>query len=303
MPLVAPLVAVGVALLLLLVAYAFAVIVTPILEGMAKKVPVVGGYIARGIDAAVQWAYDKTLGYVTSGLAMLVRWFRGLVDSVRDFADAVNAFVVHLPDVLAELLHVNVHEIVHAFVNPVRDLARSAQRDADAALGAIDDLATRPLSTFRGIEHGVDAALDRLQELVENVDLPELHDVLDREIGRARDALDGQIGDLADVVAGDVAAVWGWVDSMPWQDLLALLSSVPALALLVRTITAEAGLDEAECRAKFRHVCGADPLAWAALLDIAGAALLWGGVEEFVRLAQDFAGETLPVIIGAVRGG
>lgn len=303
MPVVVALAAVGVALLLLLVAYALSVLFTPIIEGVLKQVPFVGGVLANKAKGALDWASGKVIGYANTGLHTLVSWFNGLTGAYGDFVDAVNAFIVGLPDQLYHLLHVSVHDVVKSFVNPIRDAANAAQTDATSALSqlsAIDDL---PLSHFKGIDAGVETALDRLHTLVRNVDLPHVLDQATTAAGGLFDAAEGDIADLRDVVVGDVGALWDFIGRIPLDELIALLTAVPALVGLVELVTTESGLNNEACRSKVKNICSTDPSAWQALLDIAGVALLWGGLAEFVQLTRDFASETLPTIMEAARGG
>lgn len=294
--------AIGVALLLLLVAYALTVLFTPIIEGLLREIPFIGGVLARKAKAALDWAGSKILAYTNTGVHLVTGWFKGMADAYQDFVDAVNAFIVDLPAKLDHLVHVTVHDIVKAFVNPVRDLVHAAQADATDALAKAEAIADLPLSHFKGIDHGVTTQLDHLRDIVENVDLPDLHRTLDRAIQRAADAAAADVSGLGSFVDDEFAKVWGFLGDIPLQKLLELLTAVPALALLVQVITSEAGLDTEACRSKVKGICSADPGAWAALLDIAGAALLWMGLREFVQLTQDFARETLPTVLEMVRG-
>lgn len=295
--------AVGVALLVLLVAYALAVLFTPIIEGVLREIPFVGGVLANKAKSALDWASAKVISYANTGLHMLTAFFNAMTDLHRDFVDAVNAFLVELPGKLDHLLHVSVHEIVKAFVDPVRDLVHAAQADATSALSTLDNLDTLPLSHFKGIDAGVDTALDRLHTLVRNVDLPHVLDQATTAAGGLFDAAEGDIADLRDVVVGDVGALWDFIGRIPLDELIALLTAVPALVGLVELVTTESGLNNEACRSKVKNICSTDPSAWQALLDIAGVALLWGGLAEFVQLTRDFASETLPTIMEVARGG
>jgi hypothetical protein len=302
MPVVVPIVAIGVALLVLLVAYALVVLFTPIIEGVLREIPFVGGVLAGKAKRALEWAAGKVVGYANAGVSTIEHWFHGLAASTRDFVDAVNAFIADLPDKLDHLTHVTVHEIVKAFVNPVRDAVHEAAADATDALATIAAIGDLPLSHFRGIEHGVDNKLGHLQDLIENVDLPDLHDVLERQLHGAETALGHRVDDVTGYVDEQFGRVWDRLEGIPLQQILEGLAAASVAGALVHVIANEAGLGRAECRSKVKQICATDPSAWSALLDVVGLTVEWVGIVEFVRLAQDFARESLPSMLELVRG-
>lgn len=303
MPVVIPFFAIGVALLLLLIAYALTALLTPILEGMARSVPVVGGYIARGIDKAISYAASHLTKWAESGIGLCVGWVHGLWSSWSDFVDAVNAFIVDLPGKLDHLTHVTVHEIVHAFVNPVRDLAHDAHALAGDALDQVNALGRSVERDLHSFEGQVQGELQRTLDRLRNIDLPNLHGVIDREIDVAVGRVAGDLRDVTGWADHEFGRVWDQLHAIPLARLLDLLAaSVGAFALL-NVIANEAGLNRAECRDKVRNICSTDPDAWRALLEVAGFALAFVGIEEFLQLAQDFAREGLPLIEEAIGGG
>lgn len=73
MPVVlAPLVPIVVALVAVILLYAFYQLFHPILDGLANNVPTVGGLIARALDAALVWAYQTVLGWVRGAIRPII---------------------------------------------------------------------------------------------------------------------------------------------------------------------------------------------------------------------------------------
>lgn len=298
----APFVAVAVALLCLLVALALTVVFTPIIEGMLRQLPLVGSHLAEWTRDAIAWARAPIIRAANSTVDTVRDWLLGWRDSIEDFVAATNAYLVELPARLDHLTHVTVHDIVKAFVNPVRAIATAAKDDAGYALAGVLSVFALPLNVFKGIEGDVAARLDHLRDVIKNVDLPELQRVFDQSIGGAVDVVEGEIAGLADFTDKEFDRVWTQLGQLPLDKLLALLREYPALAALVGVIALEAGLDNVLCRRKVKHICTTDVDAWEALLDVAGIALAWMGLREFVQLAQDFARETVPTVMGLVHG-
>lgn len=282
--LLAPLVVIGLALisfiLLLMYERAFG---SP-LQGLANSVPVIGGYIARGLGAAIDYGKALFASYVEPTITHTVKWLDGLRQSVEGFVDSVNAYLVSLPGQLDHLLHVSVHDVVKAFVNPVRDAVHDVVRDVTGIgddVGKLKDTFERELG---GIEGTVKQSIDHATNVIRNVDLPHF---LDHAESFAQGA--------ADVVAGDVAATrdWaaGWIDDLlarlediPLDELLTGAAAGTAAFALAQVIANEAGLGRAECRAKVKQICATDPRAWEALLGLAIAPFAFPGLRALAEV-------------------
>lgn len=296
-------VAVGVALLALLIAYALTVIFTPILEGLARSVPVVGGYLARGVGGALDWAGREISKWANEGVHLVAGWLHGLSDVWDDFLAAVQAFAVELADSLDTFVTKTVPHLIQSAIADVRAEARAAAHEIAALVPRVGALERTLERELHGIEGTVRGELDRALDVIRNVDLPQLEHLLEREISASAGQVEGKLHDATTFADHEFARLWDALGKIPLQQLLELLATTAGAGALVNIIAREAGLDTAECRAKVRGICSTDPAAWQALLDIAGLALVWVGIEEFVRLAQDFARETLPPILEHVHGG
>lgn len=282
--LLAPLVVIGVALLSFVALLIYERMFGSPLQGLANSVPVIGGYIARGLEAAVNYAKSLFAAYVEPTITHTIKWLDGLRQSVEGFIGSVNAFIVELPGQLDHLLHVSVHDVVKAFVNPVRNTANEALGDAAAAAHGVDVLARDVTARLHGIEGDVKSSIDHATDVIRNVDLPRF---LDHAESFAQGA--------ADVVAGDVAQVqdWaaGWIDDLlnrveqiPIDELLTGAAAGTAAFALAQVIANEAGLGRAECRAKVKQICATDPRAWEALLGLAITPFAFPGLRALAEV-------------------
>jgi hypothetical protein len=292
----APLAIIAAAMLSLVALYIYEQMFGSPLEGLAKSVPVVGGYIARGVKAAA--AYGKailtryTIGYIDK----LVDWFTGVAQTAEHFVAAVNAYLVELPGYLDHLTHVTVHRIVKLFVDPIRDVAHMAERDATTALHGIDTIERELETKFAGIEGTVKSSIDHATDVLRNVDLPHLHDALERDLHQAANVAAGEIGDVQDFAAGWIDYLLDQLQRLPIEQLLEGAAAGTAAYALAQTIANEAGLSRAECRAKVKGICATDPSAWAKLL--AGVVPLFAlpALDEIVSTAQLLVGDVLPAV-------
>lgn len=253
------------------------------LQGLANNVPVIGGYIARGVAAAV--AYGKRLfaQYVTGTVTHTVKWLVDLRRSVEGFVEAVNAYLVELPGHLDHLLHVSVHEVVKLFVNPVRATANEALGDAAAAAHGVDVLARDVTARLHGIEGDVRQEIDRALDVVRNVDLPDVEHLLRGELHHAVGEVAGDLTATRDWAAGWIDDLLGRLEELPLDELLQGAAAGTAAAALVGVIANEAGLGRAECRAKVRQICATDPRAWEQLLALAVGTFAFPGMEALAR--------------------
>jgi hypothetical protein len=299
----APLVPLAVALLLLLIAYGLVVVLTPIIEGILREVPLVGGFLADKARHALDWIKAQLTGWFNSTVSLLVRWFTGLENVWRAFVEATDGYLVALPEHLAHIVQVTVPALIREALHPVRAEVAALTQQVDALPADLADVFTKPLSDFRGIEHGVRGEVDALARTLRNVDLP---DIRAEAISGAADLALGaerEVADLRDRVDADLRWVIDQLGKLPLAQLLTQLAALSGTAALLQVITAEAGLDNAECRSKVRQICATDPNAWQALLEVAGFAALWAGLDVLIAEMQDFAGELLPLVEDALSGG
>jgi hypothetical protein len=85
----APLVPIVIALVAVILLYAFYQLFHPILSGLANNVPTVGGLIARALDAAISWAYQTVLGWVRSAIRPIISFILAPVFWVEQHINAL----------------------------------------------------------------------------------------------------------------------------------------------------------------------------------------------------------------------
>lgn len=294
--LLVPLLLVGAAMLSALLLYQYERTFGSPLRGLAQAVPFIGGWIASGVDYAISYGSNHLQAWLDSALDSLVGWLNGLHDIFTNFPAAVDAFLHDLVDGVDHLTHVTSHEIVKSFVNPVRDIARGAEHDAATALTKIDALDRALAGVFNEVEGDIAKVKHDVLHAIEQVDLPNLHGVIGGEVAAAVGAVAGDLDALHDWAGGWIDQLLHDFQSIPLPDLIALLSSVPALALLVNTIAKESGLDGEGCRRKVKGICGTDPGGWGQLLGLVTPLIAFPGLVELVKVAQGTMELVLPAV-------
>jgi hypothetical protein len=99
MPVVlAPLVPIVIALVAVILLYAFYQLFHPILAGLANNVPTVGGLIARALDAAISWAYQTVLGWVRGAIRPIISFILAPVfwieQHISEITNTLNAVML-----------------------------------------------------------------------------------------------------------------------------------------------------------------------------------------------------------------
>lgn len=94
----APLVPIVVALVAVILLYAFYQLFHPILDGLANNVPTVGGLIARALDAALVWAYQTVLGWVRGAIRPIISFILAPVfwveQHIAEITNTLNALML-----------------------------------------------------------------------------------------------------------------------------------------------------------------------------------------------------------------
>lgn len=283
--LLAPLVVIGAALLSIVALMIYERMFGSPLQGLANSVPVVGGYIARGVTAAVDYGKRIFAQYVTGTVEHTVKWLDGLRRSVQGFVEGVNDYLVALPGHLDHLLHVSVHDIVKAFVNPVRTTANEALGDAAAAAHGLDVLSRDVTTRLHGIEGDVKGEIDRATDVIRNVDLPDFLHAAERFAQHAADGVAGDLSATRDWAGGWIDYLLDQLQQIPLEDLLAAAGTIAGTAAIVAAIESEAGLGNPGCRAKVKQICATDPRAWEQLLGLAVATFAFPGLRALVDVA------------------
>lgn len=194
------------------------------------------------------------------------------------------------------LWHSVVKPWVEAFVKPVRALATKAEadvvslgkkeaRDIAAEVARADAFAWKRLADAEGFTKSEVAAARRDLTTAINTVSSYVHSA---EAGA--EALPGQVG-------ADFDALWQKLrDYIRPSDLEQLLGAGLLSGMLLRVLAQAAGLDNADCQAKHKGICGTDPSKWFSFLE--GLALLGFAFDfrELVSFAESIAGDVKPLV-------
>lgn len=297
MPLVAVgLVALFIALSLLAFYLSYTHALEPLLKFLADSVPVVGGYLNRGIDAMGRKIRAYWHGLLAHSVQPIVSFFNGIEDNVREFISSIADFSTSVERAFEALLADTIPRKIEAALGSVRRTATTAYNDAQAALTGIDQLRKDVALDLRGIGNDIAGQVDRVETAIRNVDLPHLERLLRQDFTKGIDAVSGELTDLEGFLDQQLTDVWKYLGELPKADLIALLAAVPALAALVNTIATEAGLENADCRSKVKGICTTPLDEWAGLLDDLIPLTLAFSLAEMFSLIESIGNELVPGI-------
>lgn len=278
-------------------ALAWALVVCTIIL-LKKLVSVMHFKIDLGIVSfePLGWLANALTSYVIAGAedarsaleGAMHATFNGLVWSINQLLDALDYLEGGVKSALSYLWHTAIRPLVHAIVDPVRTLASKAEAEVVSLSKTVADDLTK---AERYASAKATAAFTDAEAFTRNEVTAARSDAA-RATAAVVARLDG-INSQVGTIAGDVAAAPGIV----WGDLTRNLDArnladAATLAVLaaaaVHTLAADSGLENADCRAKVKGVCGTDPSQWGKLL--AGLALMEGVVHlrELVDLSRPF---------------
>lgn len=160
-------------------------------------------------------------------------------------------------------------------------------------------------SAVRTVEHDLTVGLNHLETTIANdirgaISTAEGYgtSALDK-LRAAEDAAIGSIKSAEEKTAGELR---GLINNLPLTDIASVVAAVPLVVEAVRVLEAETGLGRAECRAKFRGICGTDPTQWTRLLEGLVLIGLSMSIEEMIRAAAEFGKLSEHVIRDLAQG-
>lgn len=257
----------------------------------ASGIPVIGHYIARGIAWMEAGLIRLANQYIVGNVKVLVHWFVGLAQNLAGFLRQVGATIGDLPDTFDHLLNVAVHDVVKAFVNPVRDRANAAYNAATGAAGDVSDLAG-------SIAGRITSRLDAFRREITGTIEGDVADALSeaerwgtREANRAGAAAERVANGIGADVRGLENALGDLLDPRTLAEVLAGVGGLAALVALVETQVMPLVRDLTECSPKLRATCQVGSAEWLGLLE---GLVLAGSIPsliELARMAQGFVSE------------
>lgn len=259
MPLVAPLVALDVLVLVLwtiAAALAIALIMRKIGD-VFRAVPVVGGYIAGAVDSVAQtisWAAGKLESGVDKAIGAAWHLCARYLDHLWSHLVASSGVLVHLAQLVSRLIHSLAH--IRALIHH--------------ATGAIAHVVPRVKTLERewhGIEHRV-KTLERQIARGIGHDLRIHVKALERELGRVEHRVIPSIRSIADTAESEVTALRKWVEDHTLEAGTAAFAGAVVWAL------GRLGLGGLRCNSLLNSMnkrgCG-----------------LWNGIEDLLGLFVD----------------
>lgn len=235
----------------------------------------IAGLIEDGADAGIS-ASDKALASL----------FSGLIDSLGILIGVPIALALSIKDAFSALWN-------HYLVPRIRHYLDPVAADASHALAELESIGG---SVARNVGAGEAYALGVGAKLLDDATGFATHEVnalraavmptllaLDHYVHNAEAgaiALPGEIG-------ADFDSLWkGLQDRIRPFNLEELLGAGLLAGLLVRVLTQEAGLQDAECRSKVKGICGTNPAQWAKLLEGIGLVVGLVKLDEVVALCR-----------------
>jgi hypothetical protein len=282
-------------------------------------VPGIGNLTTRAENAVIS-AVDGAISTVSGKVVDLYHgtvWaFDQTLDGLRDFAHLSETAISYLwkqglPRFGRALL-VPIHKAIAALQVRIDHAERWIVREP-ARVEAVVGRATRAtIQTARrdisAADHALRADLIRQLDRIEATLRGEItHGVSGAEriaaegLGALKRAEDAAVADAERIGSMALDEIRTLLNGRDLATIAALIASIPLLRELLRTLEAETGLDNPECRSKVRGICSTNPARWAHLLDLLALEMAWPGLDEFARGVADLAREVADGIVTLVR--
>lgn len=282
MPVVLPAAGVLTALLLLALAFAATIIVVALLERIEIDIPHIGSVGIPRIDRIAR-AVERTIRtWVAEHVRLLVGWIDNVATHLREFPFEVAETFTRWAKAFDHYAHVVVHDVIKAFLRPVRTVANAAAATATAAAAGLVDLRADARAWVRAAEAAATAGLADLRGDVRGWIADARRD-LTAAIGAVAGTLHGDVlprlGTLEDIVPGlrgaidDLRGLYNRVAEW-FLPIAAVFSGAAALALL-RHVN--------DCRARSDRLCQTDPSFLDELLGLAFLGASMSEIQAFVR--------------------
>lgn len=282
MPVVLAPAALWTAFILACLVLAAVIIIVALLEKIEFHVPGIGDVHIPGVRRIARAIEDAWRDWLRPHLRVLTGWLDNVATHLREFPREVSDFGTALVRRLDHYVHTRSHQIIQAFLRPVRTLAAGAaagvaaletgladlRGDARAWVRAAEAAATAAITDLRGdARRWVNDARAELFGAIGAVHRLVVEGVLPR-VGAIEDALPGIYIDLDDLRAlYNRAAEW-------FLPIAAVFSGAAALALLRHVH---------DCRARSDRLCQTDPAFLDELLGLAFIGMSIAELQAFIR--------------------
>lgn len=241
--------------------------------------------VASAIEATVIAGCNAGVKALSASVTTL---WKGVTWSVDEFRDGIHRFVNATEDALQHFRHsalpayvtarlATIHKQVAALDARIDGLASTGAKavtgveaQVTAKLSALDRTLTKQFNEKlalweNGIEGRINARVAQAQHDF-GIGIDRVRSDAQSGLDQLRGAEDAALGALRKAEDATAEQLREQIRNLDQSQLAGLIAAVPALAALVNVITAESGLDRAECRSKVKQICGTDPGAWETLL-------------------------------------
>lgn len=227
--------------------------------------------LANGAEDAFNYLHDHGIIRIARIVADPIG---ALAQSAWTYADSVFTTLVSETRRLDHKIEQTAVATLATADRDIRDMAAAIEADVGARLRTVESTIEDELRTaIAGAESVATDAIGTLR--------------------RAEDAAIGALRDAEGATAGELRDILGRLDPAAVGTIIA---SVPILAELVRTLEAETGLGNKECRDKVKGICGTPTSSWLRLLEGLALTAALADVHELLKLFEDGARMIVPRI-------
>lgn len=227
--------------------------------------------LANGAESAFNYLHDHGIIRIARIVADPIG---ALAQSAWTYADSVFTTLVSETRRLDHKIEQTAVATLATADRDIRDMAAAIEADVGARLRTVESTIEDELRTaIAGAESVATDAIGTLR--------------------RAEDAAIGALRDAEGATAGELRDILGRLDPAAVGTIIA---SVPILAELVRTLEAETGLGNKECRDKVKGICSTPTSSWLRLLEGLALTAALADVHELLKLFEDGARMIVPRI-------
>lgn len=279
-----------VALAMLVLALVCTIVVISLLERISFEIPHIGEVHIPGIHRIARAVEGAWRDWLVPHLHVLTGWLDNVATHVRELPHALADFTTDLARQLDHYAHTVVHQVIQAFLRPVRIAANEAHTLAVGAAAAVIDLRDDARGWVNGLRDSTlgwiaaAAAAARAQVIDLRHDAFRAIDAVHRQVVEGVLPRIGAIEvALPDLRAG-LRRLEDWLaDARRWYLPIAAVFSGAAALTLLRHVR--------DCRHGTDRLCSVDPSFLDELLGIIFITASISELQAFIRTAAPVAGE------------
>jgi hypothetical protein len=278
-----------VALAMLILALVCTIIVVALLERISFHIPKIGDVHIPGVHRIARAVEAAWRDWLVPHVHVVTGWLDNVATHIREFPRAIADYLTDLARQLDHYAHTVVHQVIQAFLRPVRALAAEAHAIAAGAAAAVIDLRNDARGWVNGLRDSTLGWLAALRADVHGWVIELRADAFDAIDAVHRQVVEGVLPRLGAIeVALPDLRDWlrrleDWAnDARTWYLPIAAVFSGAAAVELLRHVQG--------CRAGSDRLCSVDPSFLDELLGILFITASISELQAFVRTAAPAAG-------------